>query len=59
MKKYITILIVALVFCSCESELELSSPSELTAAGFWDTENGARAAHTGLYGDFRSSNGTF
>ncbi len=47
------------MFSSCESELELTSPSQLTAAGFWDTETGARTAHTGLYGDLRSSNGSF
>ena len=55
MKKYISILLVAVFFSSCESELELTSPSELTAAGFWDSENGARAAHTGLYGTLRGS----
>ena len=44
---------------SCETELELTSPSELTAAGFWDTENGAIAAHTGLYTNLRSTNATF
>jgi hypothetical protein len=55
MKKYISLLLVAVFFSSCESELELTSPSELTAAGFWDTENGARAAHTGLYGTLRGS----
>ncbi|UFH34343.1 RagB/SusD family nutrient uptake outer membrane protein [Flavobacterium acetivorans] len=55
MKKYISILLVAVFFSSCESELELTSPSELTAAGFWDTENGARAAHTGLYATLRGS----
>lgn len=55
MKKYIYILITALAFTSCESELDLKSPSELTAAGFWDTENGARTAHSGMYANMRSS----
>lgn len=59
MKKYFYILIALVMLCSCESELELTSPSQLTASGFWDTETGARTAHTGLYGDLRSSNGTF
>ena len=40
---------------ACESELELTSPSELTTAGFWDTEEGVRTAHTGLYANLRSS----
>lgn len=42
---------------ACESELELSSPSQLTAAGFWDTEEGAITAHTGIYTNLRSSAG--
>ncbi|GLR15974.1 RagB/SusD family nutrient uptake outer membrane protein [Portibacter lacus] len=58
MKKYIFILLSLLVFASCEKQLTLTSPSELTSAGFWDTENGARAAHTGLYGTLRGSAGT-
>ena len=57
MKKYIIILIAAMAFTACESELELVSPSELTAAGFWDTETGARTAHTGMYANLRSSAG--
>lgn len=59
MKKYISLLLIAVFFSSCESELELTSPSELTAAGFWDTENGARAAHTGLYATLRGSYNNF
>lgn len=55
MKKYIYILIAAIAFTSCESELDLTSPSELTAAGFWNTETGARTAHTGMYANLRSS----
>lgn len=58
MKKYIIIFIAAITFSACESELETSSRSELTAAGFWDTEEGAKTAHTGLYANFRSSAGT-
>src|SRR5690606_9122442 len=55
MKKYIYLLLIACTLGACESELELTSPSELTTAGFWDTEEGARTAHTGLYANFRSS----
>jgi len=54
MKKYIYIIVAALTFSACESELELASPSQLTAAGFWDTEEGAKTAHTGLYANLRS-----
>lgn len=55
MKNYLYILIAAIIFSSCENELELTSPSELTVQGFWDTEIGARTAHSGLYGSLRSS----
>lgn len=57
MKKYIFILLALFIFSSCESELELTSPSELTAAGFWDSETGAKTAHTALYTNLRSSAG--
>lgn len=57
MKKYIFILIAAVVFSSCTDTLELEAPSELTAAGFWNTEEGAMTAHTGLYANLRSSAG--
>ena len=55
MKKYIYIFIAVITFSACESELELTSPSQLTAAGFWDTEEGAKTAHTGMYANLRSS----
>ncbi|MBJ6367806.1 RagB/SusD family nutrient uptake outer membrane protein [Snuella sedimenti] len=58
MKKYIYIFIAIITFSACENELEIVSPSELTAAGFWDTEEGAKTAHTGLYANLRSSAGT-
>lgn len=58
MKKYIYILIAVVTLSACENELELTSPSQLTAAGFWDTEEGAKTAHTGLYANLRSSAGT-
>lgn len=53
MKKYIYIITAILGFYACESELELDAPSELTEAGFWDTEEGARTAHTGLFASLR------
>ncbi|MBB4081084.1 hypothetical protein GGR28_003731 [Lewinella aquimaris] len=56
--RYLTIVAALLAFSSCESQLELVAPSELTAAGFWDSETGARAAHTGLYGTLRGENST-
>lgn len=58
MKKYIYLLIAAVTFTSCESELELNSISEVIADGFWDSETNARTAHTGLYGNLRGSAGT-
>ncbi|MBD0831596.1 RagB/SusD family nutrient uptake outer membrane protein [Aestuariibaculum sediminum] len=58
MKKYIYILLAVCTFSACESELELTSPSQLTAAGFWDTEEGARTAQTGMYANLRSSAST-
>ena len=58
MKKIIYLLIAVISFSACENELELTSPSELTAAGFWDTEEGALTAHTGLYSNLRSSAST-
>lgn len=59
MKKYIYITVAAIILSACSSELELTSPSELTAAGFWDTEEGARSAHSGLYANLRSEAGDF
>ncbi|GAA4301435.1 RagB/SusD family nutrient uptake outer membrane protein [Aestuariibaculum suncheonense] len=57
MKKYLYILIAVMTFSACESELDLTSPSQLTAAGFWDTEEGARTAQTGMYANLRSTAG--
>ncbi|TXD48188.1 RagB/SusD family nutrient uptake outer membrane protein [Polaribacter sp. IC073] len=58
MKKYLYIFIAALTLSACESELDLTSPSQLTTAGFWDTEEGAKTAHTGMFANLRSSAGT-
>lgn len=59
MKKYIYILLAILAFSACESELELDAPSELTTGGFWDTEEGARTAHTGMLANLRGEAGDF
>lgn len=57
MKKYIYIITAILSFYACESELELDAPSELTTGGFWDSEEGARTAHTGLFASLRAEAG--
>jgi len=57
MKKYLFIITAILLVSSCEKELDLSAPSELTASGFWDTEEGAMTAHTGMYANLRSQAG--
>lgn len=44
---------------SCESELDIQPESTLTYNGFWDSEEAARAAHVGLYANFRNQNGNF
>ena len=55
MKKYIYLMIAVVTLSACENELELTSPSELTAQGFWNTEEGAKTAQTGLYANLRES----
>ena len=40
MKKYIYLIIIAVSFIACEKELELDAPSQLTSAGFWESEEG-------------------
>lgn len=57
MKKYIYIMIAAVTLSACSDVLELTSPSELTAQGFWNTEEGAKTAQTGLYANMRGSAG--
>jgi hypothetical protein len=59
MKKYLVLIVAFAVFSSCEDQLTLTSPSELTASGFWNTETGAKAAYTGLYANLRSADNTF
>ncbi|NJB87628.1 hypothetical protein GGR26_003412 [Lewinella marina] len=56
--RYLYITVAFFLLTACERQLELVAPSELTVEGFWDTENGARAAHSGLYGTLRSSHST-
>lgn len=55
MKKYIYIVVAVISMIACDKELDLQSPSELTTAGFWDSEEGTKTAHTGLYANLRSS----
>lgn len=58
MKKYISIFLILLTLTSCESVLDINAKSELTYNGFWDSEDGAQAAHIGLYGSLRSEAST-
>ena len=61
MKKY-SILIALLAifsFSACEDAIDLVPRSELTANGFWDSEDGAKAAHIGMYSNLRSQAGDF
>jgi len=61
MKKY-SILIALLAifsFSACEDAIDLVPRSELTANGFWDSEDGAKAAHIGIYSNLRSQAGDF
>ena len=57
--KFLIILIALGTFSACESELDIQPESSLTYNGFWDSEEAARAAHVGLYANFRARNGTF
>jgi len=57
MKKYIYTIVALVIFNSCSNELDLIAPSELTTAGFWDTEEGATTAFTGMYADLRDEAG--
>lgn len=52
MKKYILIFITIVLLGSCD--LSMQPESELTYNGFWDTEEAARAAHTGIYASYRN-----
>ncbi len=45
MKKYIYILLAAILFSACEKTLDIKPTSSLTYKGFWDNEEGAMAAH--------------
>ncbi len=59
MKKILILITSILLFTACENLIDLKAPSELTEQEFWNSENGARAAHTGLYGAFRGKLNTF
>jgi starch-binding outer membrane protein, SusD/RagB family len=57
MKKYI-ILLVSIAFLSA-CDLDMQPESQLTYNGFWDTEEAAKAAHTGIYASYRNYAYTF
>lgn len=59
MKKFSYIIMAMFALSACESELELVAPSQLTASGFWDTEEGARTAHTGMFANLRGEASDF
>jgi starch-binding outer membrane protein, SusD/RagB family len=52
MKKYIILLITIAMLGACE--LDMQPESQLTYNGFWDTEEAAKAAHTGIYASYRN-----
>ena len=52
MKKYIILLIAVAFLGSCD--LDMQPESQLTYNGFWDTEEAAKAAHTGIYASYRN-----
>lgn len=51
----IIICLAFLFFLSCNDALELSPPSSISNASFWQTENDARGANAGLYSQFRNT----
>lgn len=57
--KFLFILLALGTFSACESELDIKPESTLTYNGFWESEEAARAAHIGLYANFRARVGTF
>ncbi len=56
MKKYIILFISIVLLISCE--LDMQPESDLTYNGFWDTEEAAKAAHVGIYANFRNYHST-
>jgi hypothetical protein len=52
MKKYILLFISIVFLISCD--LEMKPDSDLTYNGFWDTEEAVRAAHVGIYANYRN-----
>jgi hypothetical protein len=52
MKKYIILLIAVAFLGACD--LDMQPESQLTYNGFWDTEEAAKAAHTGIYASYRN-----
>ena len=51
--KYILVLVL-MVFSSCEDILDLKPESSLGYTSFWDTEDGAKAAQVALHANFKN-----
>ncbi len=56
MKKYILLFISTVFLMSCD--LDMKPESDLTYNGFWDTEEAVKAAHVGIYANYRKYNFT-
>ncbi|WP_372652798.1 RagB/SusD family nutrient uptake outer membrane protein [Draconibacterium sp.] len=52
MKKYILLFISIVFLMSCD--LDMKPESDLTYNGFWDTEEAVKAAHVGIYANYRN-----
>ncbi|MBW6533880.1 MAG: RagB/SusD family nutrient uptake outer membrane protein, partial [Mariniphaga sp.] len=52
MKKYIILIVTVAFLGACD--LDMQPESQLTYNGFWDTEEAAKAAHTGIYASYRN-----
>ena len=52
MKKYILLFISIVSLMSCD--LDMKPESDLTYNGFWDTEEAVKAAHVGIYANYRN-----
>lgn len=51
--KKIFFFIAVIILVSCDNQLDLKPTSELTVQGFWETEEGAKAAQIGLHSSLR------
>lgn len=52
LKKYILLLLTIALLSACD--LDMEPESDLTYNGFWNTEEAAHAAHTGIYASYRN-----